>query len=82
MRDELDQRETKKHEAGRQAEKGTDGKREKSGGERRGPRETEPSPRPHQSEGVLRSVIMMSATAKLTMKRLVAECIRWFLKMT
>lgn len=32
--------------------------------------------------GVLRSVIMRSATARLTMKRLVAECIRWFLKMT
>lgn len=33
-------------------------------------------------KGVLRSVMRMSATARLTMKRLVAECIRWFLKMT
>ena len=32
--------------------------------------------------GVLSNVIMMSATARLTMKRLVAECMRWFLKMT
>lgn len=33
-------------------------------------------------KGVLSNVIMMSATARLTMKRLVAECIRWFLKIT
>lgn len=33
-------------------------------------------------KGVFRSVIIRSATARLTMKRLVAECIRWFLKMT
>lgn len=33
-------------------------------------------------KGVFRSVIIRSATARLTMKRLVAECMRWFLKMT
>lgn len=35
-----------------------------------------------QSEGVLRRVIIRLAMAKLMMRRLVAECIRWFLKMT
>ena len=42
------ERKTKKDEAGRQAERLTDGKRAAKG---RGPRVTEPSPRPHQSEG-------------------------------
>lgn len=56
---------------GNRREKGEIGRRE--GGD---PGRQSPAPGLTKVKGVLRScVIMMSATAKLTMKRLVAECI-------
>lgn len=58
-------------------------RQQERGGQREERAERQPSPRGlTKVKGVLRSVIIMSATARLTMKRLVAECIRWFLKMT